>query len=79
MNSSDDSSDEEFIEEKDEESDVDLGPEFEPPPSPTNPLIVDLEDGVSRKERRAQVSTKNSLSDMLNNISSNYYCKDLQV
>ena len=53
--SSDDSSDEEFIEEKDE-SDADLGPDLEEPPSPTNPLLMELDEGgVSRKERRAQV------------------------
>jgi hypothetical protein len=45
-----------FIEEKDEDSEAEAGEEFEAPPSPTNPLLVDLEDsGMSRKERRAQV------------------------
>lgn len=55
FSSDDESSDDDILEEKDEDSDADLGPEFEAPPSPTNPLIVELEDGVSRKERRAQV------------------------
>ena len=51
--SDDESSDDDILEEKDEDDEI--GPEFEAPPSPTNPLIVELEDGVSRKERRAQV------------------------
>jgi hypothetical protein len=57
--SSSDESELSFIEEKDEESDAEAAAPFdedEPPASPTNPLLVDLEDGgLSRKERRAQV------------------------
>jgi hypothetical protein len=62
FSSDDESSDDDILEEKDEDSDANLGPEFEAPPSPTNPLIVELEDGVTRKERRAQVdnSTNNN-------------------
>ena len=58
--SSSDESELSFIEEKDEGSDADPEPEDEDEEaraSPTNPLLVDLEEGgLSRRERRAQVT-----------------------
>jgi len=59
--SSSDESELSFIEEKDEESDGEPEPQDdddEARASPTNPLLVDLEEGgLSRRERRAQVDS----------------------